>query len=203
LIASQAPEIVIMLAQQPYERIGYTHAVDWWSLGVTMYKMLCGCYPFSDDIPAMNSEDSTGLQLSYNITRYAVLFDEVDYTYLEEEVDCVDFISRLLDVSETTRLGSGVKGGTQVMAHAIFKDIDWKLLIEKKIQPPFQPDFHTVHENEKPKYEGLEAMIQQLNKSDWLQANKPLRREVQRYFDSWDYASTSATLEEQIAAMVL
>jgi serine/threonine protein kinase len=185
-----------MLAQQPYERIGYTHAVDWWSLGVTMYKLLCGCYPFSDDIPAMNSEDSTGLQLSYNITRYAVLFDEVDYSYLEEHVDCVDFISRLLDVSETTRLGSGLKGGMHIRAHPIFKDIDWKLLEDKKIKPPYEPDFRTLNKDQKPKYEGLEQMIHSLGKSDWLQTNKPLKREVQRYFDAWDYASTGATLEE-------
>lgn len=192
-----APEIVIMLAQQPYERIGYTHAVDWWSLGVTMYKLLCGCYPFSDDIPPMNSEDSTGLQLSYNITRYAVLFDEVDYSYLEPYPDCVDFISRLLDVSEATRLGSGSRGGLHIRSHPIFKDIDWKLLEEKKIKPPFQPDFKTqIGDNEPPKYESLETMIHKLNKSEWLQTSAPLRREVQRYFDSWDYASTGATMEE-------
>jgi serine/threonine protein kinase len=37
-----APEMVIMLSQTSAEKIGYTNAVDWWSLGVTMFKLLTG-----------------------------------------------------------------------------------------------------------------------------------------------------------------
>jgi serine/threonine protein kinase len=37
-----APEMVIMLSQASYEKTGYTCAVDWWSLGVTMFKLLTG-----------------------------------------------------------------------------------------------------------------------------------------------------------------
>ena len=38
----QAPEMVIMLGQTSAEKVGYTNAVDWWSLGVTIYKLLTG-----------------------------------------------------------------------------------------------------------------------------------------------------------------
>jgi serine/threonine protein kinase len=37
-----APEMVIMLSQTSAEKCGYTRAVDWWSLGVTMFKLLTG-----------------------------------------------------------------------------------------------------------------------------------------------------------------
>ncbi|KAJ1408395.1 kinase-like domain-containing protein, partial [Ochromonadaceae sp. CCMP2298] len=37
-----APEMVVMLSQASYEKTGYTCAVDWWSLGVTMFKLLTG-----------------------------------------------------------------------------------------------------------------------------------------------------------------
>lgn len=37
-----APEMVIMLGQTSTEKCGYTNAVDWWSLGVTIYKLLTG-----------------------------------------------------------------------------------------------------------------------------------------------------------------
>ena len=34
--------MVIMLGQTSAEKVGYTNAVDWWSLGVTIYKLLTG-----------------------------------------------------------------------------------------------------------------------------------------------------------------
>jgi hypothetical protein len=37
-----APEMVIMINQSSSEKSGYTCAVDWWSLGVTAYKLLTG-----------------------------------------------------------------------------------------------------------------------------------------------------------------
>ena len=37
-----APEMVIMLGQTSVEKSGYTNAVDWWSLGVTIFKLLTG-----------------------------------------------------------------------------------------------------------------------------------------------------------------
>ncbi len=185
-----------MLAQQPYERIGYTKAVDWWSLGVTMYKLLCGAYPFSDDIPNWNSDDSTGIALSYNIIRYAVLFDEVDFSTLTDYPEVCDFISRLLDVDERTRLGAGSQGHLHIHNHAVFNGLDWKLLAAKKLRPPFLPDHKTVDPFARPRYSSLEDMIKELDKKDWLSNGGPLKREVQRYFDGWDYSSPGATLEE-------
>jgi serine/threonine protein kinase len=37
-----APEMVIMLGQTSAEKVGYTNAVDWWSLGVTIFRLLTG-----------------------------------------------------------------------------------------------------------------------------------------------------------------
>ena len=37
-----APEMVIMLGQTSAEKVGYTNSVDWWSLGVTIFKLLTG-----------------------------------------------------------------------------------------------------------------------------------------------------------------
>lgn len=34
-----APEMVIMLTQSRHEKKGYSNAVDWWSLGATMFKL--------------------------------------------------------------------------------------------------------------------------------------------------------------------
>ena len=46
-IGYMAPEMVLMIFQKSHEAEGYTYMVDWWSLGVTMYKMITGKKPFS------------------------------------------------------------------------------------------------------------------------------------------------------------
>ena len=43
-----APEMVIILAQYNSEIVGYTYSVDWWSLGVCIYKFLTGSRPFNE-----------------------------------------------------------------------------------------------------------------------------------------------------------
>jgi serine/threonine protein kinase len=48
-----APEIVEGKVIPRKERRGYNETVDWFALGVTVYVMMTGCQPFSDDDPGM------------------------------------------------------------------------------------------------------------------------------------------------------
>ena len=53
-----------------------------------------------------------------------------------------DFISQLLVRDPALRLGGGEGGGggvEQVKGHAFFTGIDWRLLVDKRYQPPFNP----------------------------------------------------------------
>ena len=50
-----APEMVKMLGQSRSQRSGYTAAVDYWSLGVTVFKLLTGYRPFD----SMYQEEET------------------------------------------------------------------------------------------------------------------------------------------------
>lgn len=54
-----APEMVKMLGQSRSQRSGYTAAVDYWSLGVTIYKLLTGYRPFDS---MYGEEESTNMQ---------------------------------------------------------------------------------------------------------------------------------------------
>ena len=47
-VGYMAPEMVIIMRQPSHEKVGYTKAVDYWSLGVTLFKLLTGSKPFSD-----------------------------------------------------------------------------------------------------------------------------------------------------------
>jgi RAC serine/threonine-protein kinase len=40
---------------------------------------------------------------------------------------------------ERKRLGSGLGGVKEVMAHPWFASIDWDALVHKRIKPPFKP----------------------------------------------------------------
>ena len=44
-----APEMLIMQSQYAHEKKGYTAAVDYWSLGVTIFVLLTGSLPFKQN----------------------------------------------------------------------------------------------------------------------------------------------------------
>ena len=43
--------VVLLVQTKDFVHTGYTQAVDWWSLGVTIYRLLSGKYPFNTNIP--------------------------------------------------------------------------------------------------------------------------------------------------------
>ena len=60
-VGYMAPEMLVMLSQPRAQARGYTKAVDWWSLGATIFKLLVGVKPFDHiaaDFNFVPSEDS-------------------------------------------------------------------------------------------------------------------------------------------------
>nr|CDS30157.1 protein kinase c epsilon type [Hymenolepis microstoma] len=113
-----APEI---LAEQDY---GFS--VDWWALGVLMYEMLAGAPPFEGE-----TEQDLFNAISYGDVKYPSSLQD----------DAVDILSKFLLKSPSRRLGCvGTEGGeAAIQRHPFFREIDWKLLEERKIRPPFRP----------------------------------------------------------------
>lgn len=102
---------------------GYTKVVDWWTLGVLLYEMLTGLPPFYDG--------------NINEMYKKILNNPLKFP---DDVDKLarSLLTGLLTRDPSKRLGS--RGATEIRNHPFFaKDVDWKNLIQKKIQPPFKP----------------------------------------------------------------
>jgi serine/threonine protein kinase len=89
-----APEMVLLLSRPPVYgesadkhatrkqiKKGYTYAVDFWSLGITMFKLLTGSRPFADQqmhaIVEMASTLNEVVGENLHFREYAMLFQKV------------------------------------------------------------------------------------------------------------------------------
>ena len=135
-----APEMVVMLNQSSADRRGYTNAVDWWSLGITTFKLLTGYKPFEQSKNAqVVDDDSLFPAPKKEFPEYSMLFEDIVFPRYISPL-AADFIRALLNVSETNRLGYGVDGLEAVKCHPFFEGIDWEKLVMKHQEPPFLPD---------------------------------------------------------------
>jgi len=102
---------------------GYDKAVDWWSLGVVAYEMLCGYSPYKEN----------KFKLDVNVYKKPIKKE----SFLSDPA--FDFLTKLLEVDQNKRLGSGVNDSEDIKKHLFFKGIDWKHVYEKKYKPAFIP----------------------------------------------------------------
>ena len=183
-----APEMVIMMTQMQHEIQGYNDSVDWWSLGCTVFKLLTGARPFTQD-KFQAFVDICGTmtrQIADHAPEYAMLFQEVRYpSYMSPEA--VDFCEKLLDVNDNTRLGSGPGGVRALKAHPFFDGIDWELLEQRHMEPPYKPkaSFDDVQEEEK--WPSFDAMMVDLGKEKLMR--QQISEDKQKYFANWDFVS--------------
>jgi len=155
-----SPEIRYLMSLGRHEKQNvasyyfYTEAVDWWSVGVTAYKLMVGHHGIS-------KHDITRIVAEYEFIGGAGDYLEAMKAYggpasaITEELklqmvpqlaplsggalpsdDAQNFVSSLLDVNFVTRLGSGVHGDDKLKGHAFFHPICWEDLEELKLKPP-------------------------------------------------------------------
>ncbi|XP_074503410.1 protein kinase C epsilon type-like [Sebastes fasciatus] len=118
------------IAPEILQELDYGPSVDWWALGVLMYEMMAGQPPFEAD----NEDDLFE----------SILHDDVLYpVWLSKEA--VSILKAFMTKSPNKRLGCVAAQGLEdaIKLHVFFREIDWTLLEQRKIRPPFKPRIKT------------------------------------------------------------
>ncbi|KAG7492502.1 hypothetical protein MATL_G00015250 [Megalops atlanticus] len=118
------------IAPEILQELEYGPSVDWWALGVLMYEMMAGQPPFEAD----NEDDLFE----------SILHDDVLYpVWLSKEA--VSILKAFMTKTPHKRLGCVVAHGGEeaIKAHPFFREIDWGLLEQRRIKPPFKPRIKT------------------------------------------------------------
>ncbi|EWC44506.1 hypothetical protein DRE_06774 [Drechslerella stenobrocha 248] len=113
------------LAPEVVSSKGYNKSVDWWSLGILIFEMLCGYTPFWDG--------GSPMKIYENILRAKVKYP----AYIHP--DAMDLLHQLITPDLTKRLGNLFHGSRSVLEHAWFAEVNWERLLSKQIEPPYVP----------------------------------------------------------------
>ncbi|KAK4223716.1 hypothetical protein QBC38DRAFT_512226 [Podospora fimiseda] len=113
------------LAPEVVNNKGYNKSVDWWSLGILIYEMLCGYTPFWDS--------GSPLKIYENILRGRVKYP----AYINTEAQ--DLLERLITADLSKRLGNLYGGSKDVKDHPWFSEVTWDRLARKDIDAPYTP----------------------------------------------------------------
>ncbi|KAJ9137287.1 cAMP-dependent protein kinase type 2 [Pleurostoma richardsiae] len=113
------------LAPEVVSNKGYNKSVDWWSLGILIYEMLCGYTPFWDS--------GSPMKIYENILRGKVKYP----AYINQ--DAQDLLERLITADLTKRLGNLYGGSQDVKNHPWFAEVTWDRLSRKDIDAPYTP----------------------------------------------------------------
>lgn len=113
------------LAPEVVSNKGYNKSVDWWSLGILIYEMLCGYTPFWDS--------GSPMRIYENILKGKVKYP----AYVN--ADAQNLLERLITADLTKRLGNLYGGPTDVKNHPWFSEVTWDRLARKDIDAPYTP----------------------------------------------------------------
>ncbi|KAG3163633.1 hypothetical protein C6341_g12893 [Phytophthora cactorum] len=192
-----APEIISGKLVKRDQRPGYTFSVDFWSLGVTLFELMCGFQPFSMHSSGNFFQEVANEEIFRLSPRTQHKIELQKMTQgvtfpLHLTRNAQDFLKRLLEVSPEHRLGcNGEKGFAEFMEHPFFETVDWEKLMMKHIDPKFKPALPLL--SDKKIYNSYEHMMSHFDmrdkdfiRHDWYADPDP---EMQKYFDTWDYIS--------------
>jgi serine/threonine protein kinase len=112
----------------------YSFSIDWWALGVLCYEMMAGRSPFEPvnenpgDNPDLNTEDHL----------FQVILEKPIRIPRSLSVRAASVLKGFLQKNPDERLGT--HGGLdEIKQHLFYRPIDWALLEQRLIPPPYKP----------------------------------------------------------------
>jgi protein kinase A len=103
---------------------GHGKPVDWWTLGILTYEMICGQPPFCDEDP---------MGIYQKILAGKVYFPK----YFDKNAKAL--VKKLLTADLSKRFGNLKDGPADILQHKWFSSIDFRELEEFKIPAPYKP----------------------------------------------------------------
>jgi len=101
----------------------YDHMVDWWSLGIIIYRMLTGKLPYPTN--------------KNNEVRVFIVKCKIKISRFKFSKPAYKLLTGLLQKDPNKRLGAW--GIREILDQDFFKGIDWDELYDKKLDPPYLP----------------------------------------------------------------
>ena len=212
-----APEVMIMFGNKRLHKDGYSGAIDFWSLGILIHRLLIGSDPYKGySYERIQEILPAHLELDPNFeTAFHVLFGELNLDHYHWVTDnSRDIITKLLVFEADNRLGYDKNevqiGHTALMNHPFFQGLDWALLELKQIIPPYIPSetetLDVLSEHNRPtKPLNIIDILTEADHGNWCDEFIPrvetfaaltttryriaINKEDQHYFRMWNYVN--------------
>lgn len=205
-----APELLANKGIQRRKREGYTAAVDWWALGVTMFELVVGMKPFAggcghgmyggliaNDAMMNLMTDNERAQTEITMMQKGVRFSGI--TWLSEP--CKDLIRKLLDPDQRKRMCCTPEGIDLMKQHPYFNGLDWDKLYLKQVEVSYVPEAPKIEAHPKSKYPTYTKMMAAFEKQkkaytgrfDWYEEPDDKQKAL---FENWDYLSALSMRQE-------
>ena len=210
-IAFMAPEVIFLLENPD---VPYDFSVDSWSLGVLMYKLLTGKYPFK---PMLIKDLKLVLPLALKkypndrCRAFHAVFGNLSFEMFQFKVSDVakDMIDKLLVFGTEDRLSIG---SDLLLRHPYFDGIDWSQIEAKTSTPPYIPvdeakSYATSTGSESETVVTFDEIMCSSGKLKWLLSDTGvvsphnILEEKQDYFSEWDFVAPQAVCEENEKAV--